>query len=260
VLAWNAFATVPHAGPGAYLCIPALARAGIGVTFSGRNGGSSLAPWATLNLSYSSGDDPETVRTNRDRVLEPLGLDAGSWTGGRQVHGTRIARITRAERGRGADSPATTIPETDALWTDEPGIALAVVVADCVPIVLADAARRRVAVVHAGWRGLVGGIVARGVEAFGDPSTVVAVAGPSIGPCCYEVGDDVAQPAMERFGKRVMREGNLDLWGGTAAALREAGVRDVTVAALCTRCQSHRFFSHRAGDTARQCVAVALAT
>ena len=168
------------------------------------------------------------------------------------MHGTTIGRVTAAECGRGATDVATVLPDTDALWTDEPGAALVVLVADCVPILMADPRARRIAVVHAGWRGLVAGIVAKAAAVFDDPSRVIALAGPSIGPCCYEVGDEVAGPATGRFGPGIMNGRHLDLWAGTAAAFRDAGIRDATLALACTRCESHRFFSHRAGDAARQ--------
>ncbi len=258
MLAWHAYAERAGAGPGAYLGAPALARFGIHAIFTTRLGGMSDAPHGSLNLSYVAGDDAGIVRANRDRALSAIGLAAAAWTGGRQVHGTEVARVTVDQRGSGADSAASTIPGTDALWTDQPGIALAVLVADCVPILLADPVRRRVAVVHAGWRGLVGGIVEKAAEVFQEPASMVALAGPSIGPCCYQVGEDVAVPARDRFGDGVMRGANLDLWAATWAAFQRAGIRDATVAGLCTRCESHRFYSHRAGDGGRQGVLACL--
>lgn len=258
MLAWQAFPHRPDATAGAYLAVPALERAGIYTLFSTRFGGASEAPWRTLNLSYVSGDDPQRVKTNRNRAIEAIGLDWTRWTAGRQVHGTRVQQITEPESGRGSQAPEDAIPDTDAVWTDLPGVALAVVVADCVPILLADPISRRIAVVHAGWRGLVGGVVANAASIFDDPSRVVGVAGPSIGPCCYEVGADVAGPASEVFGDGVLRGGNLDLWAASAAAMHRAGIGNLTVAGLCTRCESHRFFSHRAGDTGRQAVIACL--
>jgi YfiH family protein len=248
MLSWQGLPGAPGAG----LTIPSLARSGIHCMLSTRFGGVSVDPWRSLNLSYVSGDDPDSVRANRSRLASAIGADPSTWTGGRQVHATGVAHITRAAAGAGWESPDTTLPDTDALWTDEPGVLIAVLVADCVPVVLADPRRRRVAVVHAGWRGMVAGVIEKAVTAFEDASSIVAAAGPSIGPCCYEVGADVAGPAAERFGARVMRGRNLDLWACAAAAMRDAGIRDAAVAGLCTRCESHRFFSHRAGDTGRQ--------
>jgi hypothetical protein len=260
VFAWRTFAERADAPGGAYLTAPALERAGVRVAFTTRHGGTSAEPFATLNLSYVSGDDPRTVRANRARALAAVEVAPEAWTGGRQVHATNVERVDETRRGAGAASPDDTIPGTDALWTEQPGIALVVLVADCVPILLADLDRRRVAVVHAGWRGLVAGVIEAAADAMGASKATVALAGPSIGPCCYEVSADVATPATERFGSGVMRGSNLDLWAGAAAALRAAGVADASFAALCTRCESERFFSHRAGSAARQCVVACLAS
>jgi purine-nucleoside/S-methyl-5'-thioadenosine phosphorylase / adenosine deaminase len=259
VFAWRTFAERADAAPGAYLTAPSLERAGVRVAFTTRHGGVSGEPFATLNLSYVSGDDAELVRANRARALASIGLGPDAWTGGRQVHARHVERVDEERRGAGADSAADTIPGTDALWTERPGIALVVLVADCVPVVLADLDRRRVAVVHAGWRGLVAGVIEAAADAMGAGKGTVALAGPSIGPCCYEVSDDVAGPATERFGAAVMRGSNLDLWAGAGAALRTAGVTDASFAALCTRCEPDRFFSHRAGSAARQGLVACLA-
>lgn len=258
MFAWETFSRRAGAGPGAYLGTPVLARFGISAIFTTRHGGFGGGRHASLNLSLVAGDDPAAVVANRGRALAPLGLDGGTWTGGKQVHGTTVARVTAAECGRGATDPNDTIPGTDALWTDRPGVALAVLVADCVPIVMADPVARRIAVVHAGWRGLVGGVIEAAAAAFDDPGRIIALAGPSIGPCCYTVGEEAEAPARARFGDGVMRDRNLDLWAGTAAALHDAGIRDTTLALTCTRCEAHRFFSHRAGDTGRQGVLACL--
>ncbi|MCI0345718.1 MAG: polyphenol oxidase family protein, partial [Chloroflexi bacterium] len=211
--------------------------------------------FASLNLSYSSGDDPAGVRANRARALGAVGGEPASWTGTRQVHGTRIVAVGAAERGAGWDSPRTVIPEADALWTDRPDVSLVALTADCVPILLADAAGRRIGVVHAGWRGLVAGVVERSVDAIGSPERLAAFVGPAVGPCCYEVGDDVAEPAAERLGDVVRRRSGrsfLDLWHGVTVALQRARVNEIWPAALCTRCEPGRFYSHRAGARGRQ--------
>ncbi|MGH2725906.1 MAG: peptidoglycan editing factor PgeF [Actinomycetota bacterium] len=223
--------------------------------FTTRDGGVSDDPFATLNLSYSSGDDPDRVRRNRARALGAVGGELSSWTGARQVHGTRIDRVGAEERGAGYDSPRTVVPDADALWTDQPDVSLVALTADCVPILLADVAERRIAVVHAGWRGLIAGIIERSVEAIGSPDRLAAFVGPAVGPCCYEVGDDVAAPAAERLGDVVRRRSGrtfLDLWRGVTIALRRAHVNEIWPAALCTTCESGRFYSHRAGARGRQ--------
>lgn len=255
MFAWRTFPPTPGASPGAFLTVPELARSGIFVAFTTRHGGVSAEPFDSLNLSFSSGDDPLRVRENRARVLRALGSRPEAWTGARQVHGTRAVRVGPAERGAGAESPSTVVPDTDALWSDDPDLSLAVLTADCAPILLADPDRGRIGVVHGGWRGLLAGVVEAAVEAMGAPERLRAFVGPAIGPCCYEVGPEVARAARERLGAVVTRrEGreHLDLWTGSMAALRRAGVREAWLAALCTRCEPGRFYSHRAGGRGRQ--------
>jgi YfiH family protein len=256
MFAWRTFPHGTGASPGAYLTVPDLTRGGIRVAFTTRHGGGSLEPYSSLNLSYSSGDDQPTVARNRTRVLSALGGRLESWTGARQVHGSRVERVGSQERGAGWESPARVIPDADALWTDRPDVAIVVLTADCTPILLADPIRRRIGAVHAGWRGLLAGVVEETVEAMGGPGGMRAFIGPSIGPCCYAVGPDVAGPAANRLGADVIRSGNgtdhLDLWTGSIRALARAGVREVWPAALCTRCEPERFYSHRAGARGRQ--------
>ena len=117
--------------------------------------------------------------------------------------------------------------------------------ADCLPIALARVGDGRpgVAVLHAGWRGLLGGIVAEGVRALG--GRVHAAVGPAIGPCCYEVGAEVAEPFAAAFGPDVLRGRNLDLWTAAERSLRDAGVEEVERLDICTRCNPDLFFSHR---------------
>jgi len=263
MFAWRAFPREPGAGPGAYLTVPELARHGILVAFTTRHGGSSRTPFESLNLSYVSGDDGDVVRTNRRRVLAAVGGQIESWTGARQVHGARTVRVGAEERGAGWDSADRAIPDADALWTDSPDVAVVVLTADCVPVVLASVLRRRVGVVHVGWKGLIGGVIRSAVDSMGGPDGLSAYIGPSIGPCCYEVGPDVATPARERVGDVVRIAGGrqrLDLWAGSLTALASAGVKEVWPAALCTRCERDRFFSNRAGSAGRQGVVARLAS
>jgi YfiH family protein len=143
----------------------------------------------------------------------------------------------------------------DGLWTDEPDLPILAMSADCLPIALVRAGTKRpaVSVLHAGWRGLLEGIVAAGVDALGAGPLAAAI-GPGIGPCCYEVGEEVAAPYRERFGDDVVRERRLDLWTSAERALRAAGVEHVHRVDRCTACEPETFFSHRrdAGRTGRQ--------
>jgi purine-nucleoside/S-methyl-5'-thioadenosine phosphorylase / adenosine deaminase len=218
---------------------------GYAVVFTTRLGGVSDGPYASLNLGRKSGDDVERVDENRRLACDAVGADVEKLALNYQVHSARILRAVPALRGERADG----------LWTDEAGLPLLALAADCLPIVLVRAGERRpaLAVLHAGWRGLLAGIVAAGAEAVGGDRLAAAV-GPGIGPCCYEVGDEVAEPFRAAFGDDVVRGRNLDLWTSAERALRAAGVADVHRVDRCTACEPETFFSHRRdrGRTGRQ--------
>ena len=210
------------------------------VAFSTRLGGISGGNFASLNLGLKTADERDNVLENRRRLYAAVGAGEGPVSMTRQRHSALVHRA-----GNGG------LPEGDGVWTDEPGEAVLQLAADCVPIALArtGGARPAVAVLHAGWRGLLAGVVEAGVRALG-PGELAAAVGPSIGPCCYEVGDEVAAA----FGPDVMRGGNLDLWAASERALRAAGVERIERVGLCTACRPDLFFSHRRdrGVTGRQ--------
>jgi polyphenol oxidase len=214
------------------------------VAFTTRNGGVSEGPFESLNLGLLTDDDPDRARENRRRACEALGADPDALALNRQVHATTVNRAVAGSRG----------VEGDALWTDEPGVPIAVLTADCLPIALArtNGDGPALAVVHAGWRGLLGGVIQNAVaELGGSPAAII---GPAIGPCCYEVGDEVAEPYRARFGGEVIHGRDLDLWRAAELALIEAGCEQVERMDLCTSCHEDRFFSHRRdhGRTGRQ--------
>jgi purine-nucleoside/S-methyl-5'-thioadenosine phosphorylase / adenosine deaminase len=208
---------------------------GYAVVFSTRVGGVSEGAYESLNLGRMTGDDVERVDENRRLLCAAIDADAERMALNRQVHSTLVHRARAGARGEPGDG----------LWTDEPGQPILAMSADCLPIALARTteARRGVAVLHAGWRGLLAGIVSEGVSALGGP--VQAAIGPAIGPCCYEVGPEVAEPFAASFGPDVLRGRNLDLWTAAERALREAGAVDVERTDLCTFCNPELFFSHR---------------
>jgi polyphenol oxidase len=214
------------------------------VAFSTRRGGVSEGPYESLNLGRLTGDDPDRVAENRSILCAELGADESQLTYNQQVHGDKVHRAQPDQSGR----------EGDALWTDVRGRPLLGFAADCLPIVLArtGGARPALAVVHAGWRGLLAGVIANAAAAL--ETAFAAVIGPGIGPCCYEVGADVAVPFGKRFGWDVVREGKLDLWASAERALSAAGAVGVERTNLCTSCQPELFFSHRRdhGTTGRQ--------
>jgi len=206
------------------------------VVFTTRAGGVSEGPFASLNLGRRTGDDVERVDENRRRACAEIGADAERLALNYQCHSTLVHRARAATRGE----------RGDGLWTDERDLPILAMSADCLPIALArtNGDAPAVAVVHAGWRGLLDGIVAHAVETLGGDSVAAAI-GPAVGPCCYEVRDDVGDPFRARFGEDIVRERKLDLWRAAEHALRDAGVTHVDRFDLCTSCRADLFFSHR---------------
>ena len=210
------------------------------VGFSTRQGGVSEGAYASLNLGRLTEDDAERVEENRRRLCAEIGADAERLTLNRQRHSATVHRAHPGRRGEPGDG----------LWTDEPGVPMLKLTADCVPIAIARVGGEpALTLLHAGWRGLAEGIVASGVRALG-PGRLAAAVGPAIGPCCYEVGPEVAG----RFDADLTRGGRLDLWDAAERALRAAGVDEVERVDLCTACHPELFFSHRrdGGRTGRQ--------
>ncbi len=221
------------------------------VAFSTRVGGVSEGAFESLNLGILTDDDPDRVVVNRRRLCEAVGADPATATMAWQVHGARVAEA----ESRGVVTPGTIYERCDGLWSDRPRQAMMLLTADCFPVALGrlqgDPA---LAVLHVGWKGLLGGIAANGVAAIRDGGAVVAAIGPGIGPCCYEVGEEVAAPFRERFGEDVMQGRNLDLAEATERALRSAGCEVAWRSDRCTSCERELFFSHRRdrGLTGRQ--------
>ena len=217
-----------------------------------RHGGVSPAPYASLNMSVSTGDDRANVRQNVARALDALQRHPASVADLWQVHSARVIV---------ADSPngqRDHLGQADALITDRPDVTLFLRFADCLPIMLYDPRRPAVAVVHAGWRGSLLKAAKAAVEAMTEhyatrPADVVAGIGPGIGPCHYAVGPEVVAQTHQAFNGTadrllLARNGgyHLNLWEANRAALREAGVEQIEVAEICTYCRSDDFFSHRA--------------
>lgn len=213
------------------------------VAFSTRQGGVSEGSFASLNLGLLTEDAPANVEENRRRLCEAVGADPERLAMNRQVHATTVNRAQAGERGRPGDG----------LWTDEAGVPMLKVTADCLPIALARTnGDPGLALLHAGRLGLLEGIVEAGVAALG--GRLAAVVGPGIGPCCYEVGDEIVGAYRARFGPDAARGRNLDLWMVSERVLRDAGVESIERLDLCTACDPEQFFSHRrdAGATGRQ--------
>jgi YfiH family protein len=210
------------------------------VAFSTREGGVSEGSYASLNLGLLTADEPENVEENRRRLCAEVGAEPDRLALNRQVHGTTVQRAVAGDRRERADG----------LWTDEPGVAMLAMTADCVPIAIArtNGDEPALAILHVGWRGLADGVIANGVEVL--DGRVAAAIGPAIGPCCYEVGPEVAA----RFDSDLLTGRKLDLWAAAERALRAAGVEQIERADVCTACNPELFFSHRRDDgvTGRQ--------
>jgi YfiH family protein len=227
-----------------------------------RAGGVSAPPFDTLNLGLHVGDDPAAVVENRRRLAGRYGFTLDRTVCAEQVHGGAVAVVGPEEAGRGAVAFDAAVSGVDALVTVTPGLLLTLFFADCVPVLLADPVNRAVGVAHGGWRGLDAGVIANTVaamrDAFGsDPARLVAAVGPCIGPCCFEVGPEVADrfPAEAVAPRAVGGKPHVDLPAVAARLLREAGIapENVAVAGECTSCLCALYFSHRRdrGQTGR---------
>ncbi len=226
-------------------------RAGLRHAISTRLGGVSPAPFASLNLTTARGDTRERVAENLRRLCAVMGLAPAALVSPQQVHGAHVARVGREMRGR-------IVAGCDGLVTSEPGVALLLRFADCVPLVVYDPTHHAVGVAHAGWRGTVAGIAVALVRAmqteFGSrPEGLIAGLGPAIGPCCYQVGPEVVREVAAAFGAGdtllpVQPDGSyhFDLWAANRRLMAQMGVRHIEVAELCTACHTDEFYSHRA--------------
>jgi hypothetical protein len=218
--------------------------------FFTRRGGVSNGSFASLNCSLSSPDDPAAVLENRARVAHSLTTDPAHLLGLTQVHGTRVVTATAPwAPGQGE--------KADAMVTDQPGLALGIVTADCAPVLFADAGGKIVGAAHAGWRGAVAGVLEATIAAMialgTSPGRITAAVGPCIGAASYEVGPDLRDTVLARstadsaFFAPGQREDRwqFDLAGYCAARLGAAGVGHVIVTGFDTLAEEDRFFSHR---------------
>ncbi|WP_308719467.1 peptidoglycan editing factor PgeF [Komagataeibacter xylinus] len=230
--------------------VRAPALAGVRHGFFTRLGGVSTGPYAALNCSTRSGDDPRALRENRRRVAQSVGVAPDCLLGLTQVHGDRVLTAT-------SPWPAGAGPEGDALVTATPGLALGVITADCAPILFSNAQGTVVGAAHAGWRGACGGIIEATVAAMGvlgcAAGEITAVVGPCIAPASYEVGPDMRADVLARdaagaaFFSPAARAGHFmfDLPGYCVMRLGQCGVGAAMALGLDTLRDEARFFSHR---------------
>jgi YfiH family protein len=219
--------------------------------FLGRRGGRSLPPYASLNVSYGNGDDVHTVTQNWCDLKVALGLSDVNIITADQIHGDVVLKVSSGTGKRAGVG--------DGLMTDLPNLLMGVMAADCVPLLFLTPGRKVAAAVHAGWRGTAAGIAAGAVNRMRDeyrvePTTLHVAMGPSIGPCCYEVGSEVAEAIGTQWGEALSgawrpdgAKGHLDLRAVNEAQLVSVGVPrpQITKIGPCTACHVGEFFSYR---------------
>ena len=211
------------------------------------------------NLGYGAPRDAADAWAMRRRWCAAIGIDPERLVAAGQVHGAAVLRVGADHAGIGARPGSGRVGLGDALMTDEPGVALLSLHADCLPLFLVDPRRRAIAVVHAGWRGAVADVAGATVHALAGaygsrPDDLLAFLGPAIGPCCYEVGSEVAAAWVDRAGgdagealRPVGDRWALDLRAANAVLLRRAGLpaAHLESSSVCTRCAGEAWFSHR---------------
>ncbi|WP_330303920.1 MULTISPECIES: peptidoglycan editing factor PgeF [unclassified Streptomyces] len=217
--------------------------------FTDRWGGVSAVPYEELNLGGAVGDDPDAVRTNRELAAKSLGLDPAQVVWMNQVHGPDVAAV---------DGPwlSSEIPSVDAIVTVRRGLALAVLTADCTPVLLADPVAGVVAAAHAGRPGMIAGVVPAAVRAMvelgAEPARIVARTGPAVCGRCYEVPEqmraDVAAVEPAAYAETSWGTPAVDVTAGVHAQLERLGVRDREQSPVCTR-ESQDHFSYRRDRT-----------
>ena len=233
--------------------------------YSTRLLGVSEGIFASMNLGQNRGDEPARVRENYRRMCDAIGLPTERLVLSKQVHLCHVQKVTEADVGNGFFSE-NRFEDADALMTNERNVPLVIFTSDCVPVFLYDSENKAIALVHAGWRGTVGGICRITVESmkreYGtDPGKVVAAIGPSICRKCFEIGPEVAEQFDVAFAGKtdeILSKGEgdrfyADLWRANEEMLLSAGVRreNITVSGLCTMCRPDLFFSHRATNGQR---------
>ncbi len=233
--------------------------------FTTRSGGVSKGMFATLNLSYTRGDDKAAVDENFRRTAVSLHADLSDFVLSDQTHTINVRTVTAKDRGKGILTDRD-YQDVDGLITNEPGIVLATFYADCVPLYIVDPVHHAIGLCHSGWRGTVACMGQAVITAMADayqskPCDLLCAIGPSICQACYEVSDDVAAQFLNAFpdaaGKLLQPTApgkyQLDLWKANELVFLQAGVlpNHIAVTDLCTCCNARQLFSHRASQGKR---------
>ena len=221
-----------------------------------RKGGVSPAPWSSLNLGGTVGDEPANVQKNLSRLLSVSGFSHQQLVQVKQIHSSTVVKTAQ---------PLDAIDEGDAITTDQRGLLLLMRFADCVPILFFDPENTAIAIAHAGWKGTLNGVVTEVVKAMrqhygSSPAKLSVGIGPSIGPDHYQIGSDVIEKTKHAFPNNfkdiIIQDGDqvkLDLWEANRIHLEQLGVRQIDLANICTGCDLDHWYSHRAenGRTGR---------
>ncbi|MDD2278080.1 MAG: peptidoglycan editing factor PgeF [Bacteroidales bacterium] len=228
-----------------------------------RHGGVSEQTYGTLNMGLNQTDNTYSVLENRRRLANAIGITPADFVFPIQVHGTNIVRVFEEDRGKGAFTKDDAFDNTDGFITNTKGLCLMSLAADCVPIVVFDPINKAIGVAHSGWKGTVLQIPSYLVSAMqcafnSKPSDLIVGIGPSGGPCCYEVGQDVIDEVAKKFdiGKVIIKREKktiFNLWEANRITLIESGVKpqNIEISEICTISQNDIFFSARQGDGGR---------
>lgn len=246
-----------HAGDVSFYTIDEFENTGkVKTCVSLRTGGVSSGQYGTLNLGYKTDDDKSNIDRNLDILCSGAGFNKSNMVISDQVHGDRCRVVYEEDRGKGIVKESD-IDGIDALVTDRRNIALCIFTADCVPVFLFDERNHAIGLCHAGWRGVVNRIVPKTIDMmashFGTvPGDLTAAVAPSIGPCCFEVGADVAVQFERTFGRSggiiIEEKGSLriNLWNALKTQLENSGIkRNIINSGLCTYCNEDKFYSYR---------------
>ena len=250
-----------------YLSFDVLEKTGLVINgFSTRLGGVSKGDCASMNFSYTRGDDPKDVLENFTRMATALGVDRDRMTVSWQTHTVNVRRMTKADEGKGVIIPRD-YRDVDGMITDVPGQTLVTFYADCVPLYFVDPIRKAVGLSHSGWRGTVHKIGKITVQAMADqygsrPEDIVAIIGPSICQDCYEVSEDVILEFQKYYREDCQSElyyrkengkYQLNLWRANEIVMEEAGIlpENIHTTQWCTCCNPELLYSHRASKGKR---------
>ena len=242
--------------------------------FSTRLGGVSQGCYASMNLSFTRGDDEAAVRENYHRIAKSIGVKCENMVLSQQTHTTNVRVVTEKDKGKGIVTPLD-YTDVDGMVTNIPGICLVTFYADCVPLYFVDPVQKAIGLSHSGWRGTVGKIgketIRKMEEQYGsDLKDILAAVGPSMCKDCYEVSEDVILEFQKNFKERYWKDlfyrkengkYQLDLWKANEIIFKESGIlpEHIAVTNVCTHCNSKILYSHRTSGDRRGNLAAFLA-